>query len=690
MKKSTTLKRILMTTFVVLCAVFTTFGFTGARAEENAADEIVARGPLARMRYEFSETEISKDGFIAITMNVKDIKNTSDAFAYIRISLYHGETEYSLALPKNYNGIKTMPEGFTEADYAATGGSGRVTADRIKCYTTDGKAYSVANKKTSGTADNPQSYYVIKKGFNGTFYIYLGDFLTENVTIDGISFLSDMTHYVTYTVGEVFTCSGKENENKTSFTPVATEIVNNSLTRNGKKITSENVGTSVRYTEKGSETEIEVKAESGWYFYSVKLNGENVKNQLVNGVLKTDTENLAEFSATCLEYMVSVAADIKNGTVTYYKNGDKTIAVVTAKPDNGYKLVKITANGEEIVGTEIPINGNIVINAEFIKAEVKYGVSQSSEGKGKVDKTENSDGSVTFKFTPTDRKYTLKEVTVNGEDVTDSVVDGKYTITEYHEDINLIATFDARTVQIETTGNGTATYRIEGDNVIITATPNDGSYLYSVTVNGNPVNTDENGEYAALFDKNYKVTATFKDYKSEFTSTDGGSVTVKTTEDRKITEYTVKPDFGYIVKEAYLNGKRATINGETITAANDKDNFMSVIFESLVTVSASGNGYADYTTNETDGSVEFTVVADNGYETESVTVNGIDVTLTDGKYKCELKGGVYFKVTFTESKPAPVTEKGGCNSGITVTAPIIFVITALAALALIGGRKNEE
>ena len=129
MKKSTTLKRILMTTFVVLCAVFTTFGFTGARAEENAADEIVARGPLARIRYDFSETEISKDGFIAITMNVKDIKNTSDAFAYIRISLYHGETEYSLALPKNYNEIKTMPEGFTEADYAATGGSGTVTAD---------------------------------------------------------------------------------------------------------------------------------------------------------------------------------------------------------------------------------------------------------------------------------------------------------------------------------------------------------------------------------------------------------------------------------------------------------------------------------------------------------------------------------------------------------------------------------
>ena len=92
----------------------------------------------------------------------------------------------------------------------------------------------------------------------------------------------------------------------------------------------------------------------------------------------------------------------------------------------------------------------------------------------------------------------------------------------------------------------------------------------------------------------------------------------------------------------------------------------------------------------TDGSVEFTVVADNGYEAESVTVNGIEVTLTNGKYKCELKDGVYFRVTFTESKPAPVTEKGGCNSGITATAPIIFVITALAALALIGGRKNEE
>lgn len=690
------LRKISALVVTIICGALAAFAInvpTAAKAETSAADEIVAQGVLAELRYDFAETTVNKDGFIAVSFNVKDIKNTADAFAYMRISLYNGETEYPLALPAGYNLIKIMPESFSAEDFAATGGSGRVTADRIKCYTTDGKAYSVANKKTSGTTAEPQSYYVIKKGFDGTFYIYLGDFLTESVAVDGISFTSDMTHYATYDVREIFYCEGKNNENKRGFTPESTKIINNALTRNGKKIVSETVGTSVKYAEKGETAEIEVKAESGWYFYSVKSNGSDVKNQLVNGVYRTKSATLTEFSAKCLEYAVSVDKTVKNGTLSYYKNGDKTIAYVKAVPDNGYKLVKITANGREIEGTEIVINGNIEISAVFEKTEIKCEVAAGSENMGSAEKTVNADGSVTIKVRPTDARYSLKSVTLNGKDITEEFENGEYTITEYREDITIIATFGERRVELAETENGSLVYRKEGEILVIKATPNAGCYLYSLTVNGKPVNADENGEYRALFDKDYEVSAEFREYKSSFTANYGGEITPNKSEDGKTVEYSIKTEFGYTVSEAYLNGEKISATDGKVTAANDKDNYLAVIFESLVSVTAEGNGYADYTLDEAEESVEFTIVADDGYEIAEISLNGETITPKNGKYKCKLLSGAYLNVKFTKVEKKPETndnEKGGCNSALTAGLPVATAAAIIGAAILLRRRKDES
>lgn len=689
-------KKISIVVATIICGVLSTLALkfpTATRAETFVADEIVAQGVLAGLRYDFAETTVNKDGFIAVSLNVKDIKNTADAFAYIRISLYRGETEYSLALPVNYNLIKTMPEGFAVSDFVTTGGSGRVVADRIKCYTTDGGAYSVSNKKTSGTTADPQSYYVIKKGFDGTFYIYLGDLITESVAIDGISLTSDMTHFVTYDVKEIFYCEGKNNENKQSFTPESTQVINNSLTRNGKKIVSETVGTSVKYTEKGENAEIEVNAESGWYLYSVKSNGIEIKNQLVNGVYETNLSELSEFTARCLEYAVSVIK-AEHGTLSYYKNGDKTIAYVNAVPDNGYKLVKITANGIEVESTEIIINGNIEIGAVFEKAEITCQVAVGSENMGTAEKTVNADGSVTIKVNPNDVKYSLKSITLNGKDITKELINGEYTITEYREDVTIIATFGRRKTEIADIENGSVTYSEEGQTIVIKAVPDAGCYLYSLIVNGKPVGVDENGEYRTLFDKDYEVSAEFREYKSSFSANYGGGITPNKSEDGKTVEYSINTAFGYVVSNIYLNGEKITATDGKIVVANDKDNHLAVIFESLVNVTVQGNGYVDYSLNETDGNVEFTIVADDGYEIAETTLNGEAIVPQDGKYKCELVSGVYLNAVFTKVEIKPETNESknsGCNSALGAElSSVATLIVIVATTLLIGRRKNES
>ena len=119
--------------------------------------------------------------------------------------------------------------------------------------------------------------------------------------------------------------------------------------------------------------------------------------------------------------------------------------------------------------------------------------------------------SATVTFTP-DAGYKIANVKVNGTDVTASVVNNKYTISNITENTTLSVSFTAitHTLSITASGNGSVTYNgtvvrgktqsftvNEGTSAVITITPDTNYKLKSVKLNGTDITSSVvNGQYA--------------------------------------------------------------------------------------------------------------------------------------------------------------------------------------------------
>ena len=132
---------------------------------------------------------------------------------------------------------------------------------------------------------------------------------------------------------------------------------------------------------------------------------------------------------------------------------------------------------------------------------------------------------------------------------------------------------------------------------------------------------------------------------------------------------TVTPDEGYRVKSATLDGKEVTLTDGKYTFTMTADSVFSVEFEKIpagnatVTVKCGENGTvspatADYPIGT---EVTLTVTPNEGYEVKSVTLDGKEVTLTDGKYTFTLTANCEFSAEFRKKSTGGNT--GGNTSG---------------------------
>ena len=442
----------------------------------------------------------------------------------------------------------------------------------------------------------------------------------------------------------------------------------------------------------GSNATIDIMPDTGYRIASVKVNDKDVTSNIANNKYTISNITANTTFAVVFEpirtHLLAITASgngsaVYNGTSVRGKTQTFTVtegttATLTFTPDTGYRITSVKLNGIDVTAnvannkytiSNITANTTLAVTFEAIPPTT-YSMSITAIGngiatynntaiRGKTQTFTVTEGtSATITFTP-DAGYRIKSVRLNNADVTSSVTNSQYTISNIKSDNTLTVEFEAippsvYTMNIVAVGSGSVSYN----------------------------NT------------------TIRNQSKEFSVTEKSSVTI-----------TMSPDNGYRVASVKVNSVDVTngVQDNQYTISNIAQNTnVEVAFEEIppttysLTITAIGNGKVTYDNQDIrGGSSTFTIVegsyatiqiaADEGYRLKSVTLDGKDVTAdvtTNNQYTTakilgntklvvefeedivELaQNGVNYRVTSQEQLTANVT-KG--SYGLTLTIPAAF------------------
>ena len=404
-----------------------------------------------------------------------------------------------------------------------------------------------------------------------------------------------------------------------------------------------------------------------------------------------------------LTYMVD-GVNYKSSEVEY---GAK-ITPEAAPTKKGYTFSGWSEIPETMPAHDVTVFGTFSIN--------KYTLSISATGngiatynstavRGKTQAfTVNEGSSATVTFSP-DAGHRIASVKLSGTDITSSVSNNQYTISNITTNTTLEVTFEAitHTLSISATGNGSATYNstavrgktqtftvTEGTSATIRFTPDTGYRIKSVKLNNTDVTSNvANSQYTISNIKSDNTLAVEFEtippstYMLNIVAVGNGSVTYNNTTirnqskdftvvEKSAVTITMSPDNGYRIANVKVNSADVTsqVSDGQITISNImQDTNVEVTFEEIppttysLTITATGNGTVTYDGNNVrGGSSTFTIVegsyatvqiaADNGYRLKQVTLDGKDVTddVTDGKYTTtKIVANTTLEVEFVEA-----------------------------------------
>ena len=422
------------------------------------------------------------------------------------------------------------------------------------------------------------------------------------------------------------------------------------------------------------------------------------------------------------------------------------------EPDNGYRIKSVKVNNSDVTSyivnnqyTISSINANTTVTVEFEAIPITtYTLSITATGSGYASYnsttirsktssfTINEGTSATINFSP-DSGYRIASVKVNNTDVTSSVSNNKYTISNITANTTLSVTFEAipvttYTLSITASGNGYVTYNNtsvrsearsftvnEGTSATVLFIPDSGYRIASVKVNNTNVTSSiSNNKYTiSNITVNTTLSVTFEaipatTYMLSITASGNGSAMYNSTTVKNQTKsFTLNegtsatisftPDSGYRIASVKLNNTDVTssVSNNKYTISSITANItLSVTFEAIpvttytLSISASGNGSASYnsttvknqtksfTVNEgTSATVTFT--PDSGYRIASVKVNNTDVTssVTNNKYTISnITANTTIVVAFEEEVTA-LTVEGVNYSVVSQTEKTVKVAT---------------
>jgi carbon monoxide dehydrogenase subunit G len=269
-------------------------------------------------------------------------------------------------------------------------------------------------------------------------------------------------------------------------------------------------------------------------------------NQYTVSNIKTNTTVEVEFEAIPViinTYTLSVKAT-GNGSATYNgttaKNDTKTFtlnegtsATITFAPDNGYRIMSVKVNNTDVTSSVVnnnytvsSIKTNTTVEVEFEAIPpTTYTLSITASGNGSATYNETTIANNTQSFTLIEgtnatitfnpnNGYQVKSVKENGIDVTSNVSNNQYTVSNISTNTTIEVEFEVippttYTLSITASGNGSATYNettivnntesftlIEGTNVTISFSPDNGYQIKSVKVNSTDVTSSvSNNQY---------------------------------------------------------------------------------------------------------------------------------------------------------------------------------------------------
>ena len=420
--------------------------------------------------------------------------------------------------------------------------------------------------------------------------------------------------------------------------------------------------------EEGNSANITISPDKGYRIKSVKVNSEDVTSSVTNNSytlsnIKANTTVEVEFEAIPIPtYTLSVKAS-GNGSATYNgttaKNNTQTFtlnegtsATITFAPDNGYRIKSVKVNSVDVTSsvsnnsyTVSNIKANTTVEVEFEAIPIPtYTLSVKAIGNGSATYngttaknntqtfTLNEGTSATITFAP-DNGHRIKNVKVNNADVTSSVSNNSYTVSNIKSNTTVEVEFEAipinsYTLKYVVDGVTYRTYQIqEGATITPEAMPTKEGYTFSGWSEIPQIMPSMDVTVTGSFIVNkYKLTyqvdgVEYKSYDVEYGAT--------------ITPEAFPTKDGYTFSGWSEIPKTMPAKDVTVVGTFTKDE--PVINTYTLTLTALGNGTATFnnttakndsktfTLNEgTSATIAFS--PDNGYRIKSVKVNSTDVT----------------------------------------------------------------
>lgn len=623
---------------------------------------------------------IKVTGMGKVSYNNNDIRDKSITF-----SVEKGESATLSIIPDvGYKIKKLLVNGYNRTSYVS---NNQYTINSISANTNveaefEAKPPTTYTLSIKATGNGTVSYGEASiKGKTSTFTVNEGTSVSISLTPDDgykVKSLSVNNTDVTANITDnQYTISSINGDTNVEVTFEAKPFYSLSIDASGNgnayysETTIRNQSQSFTIQEDASAT-VTFKPDDCYRVKSLVVNDADVTSKVVDNSytineIKANTKISVSFEI--ITHTVTIKSS-GNGSATYndstiregassFTINEGTSATISFTPDEGYRIKCVKVNESDVTSniennkyTINNIREEITIDVEF-EAIPTYSLNIVVSGNGSAsyngttirDQSKNftvfEGSSPVISITP-DSRNRIKNVEVNNVDVTSSVVNNQYTISNINANTNVKIEFEpipptTYTLSIKATDNGTVSY---GD-------------------------------------------ASVKGKTSTFTVTEGSAVTI-----------TLTPDDGYRVKSLVVNNTDVTSsisnNQYTISSINANTSIVAefeVIIPTTYTLSikASGNGSVRYgDTSVRIGTKTFTVIEgtsadliiipDEAHLLKSFVLNNTDVTskIVDNKYtisnvnnditvEVEFKAietltydGMEFKVSSTEQKEVVV------------------------------------
>ncbi|MBR4962834.1 MAG: InlB B-repeat-containing protein, partial [Muribaculaceae bacterium] len=263
--------------------------------------------------------------------------------------------------------------------------------------------------------------------------------------------------------------------------------------------------------------------------------------------------------------MVYVYSDRVELKMKNYGEGDVTSNGITVKQDLApYISYRTVTHSEEAVtatptitstGGDVAPNTVVTVTVDAPEWHKLYYTTDGTEPTEKSSTVEGRE----FTFTPsTTGKVTVKVAAQEGIRLISASDSVTYTVVDTHG------------ITVSTNGEGgTAEFSIEGDNVILTASPKEGYDFVNWTMNGNVVATTAEATIAYTEDAQYVANFAKQTFTVIVTATEGGSVNTITdpVEYGTTLTLTATPNDGYQFVNWTLNGEPVSENATYTTPA---------------------------------------------------------------------------------------------------------------------------